>query len=458
MKPVNRLSVVALLAGSIIVLAGCSAGGKKAQALAVDPPFRNADVASSNFEIDAERGDTISTATGSRIYISAGALVDANGNPVTGKVNISYREFQKAADIIASGILMTYDSAGVTKDFETAGMFEIGAATASGNNPVFIKKGTPVKVDIASYRDESNFNFYVLDKEQNKWVEKTKSLPAEENQLLKAVLDEKKPLPPQPAEPQPYDGKSRVFELDMNYDNYPELEGYNGIVWQAAQASDTRNPETAETPEWVYTERWTGVTIEQENAVKMTYRMRLRNPKKSYETIVKPVLSGNNLEKARRKFALKKREYQQADSARRAMAADMKYGPYQRSVSIESFGIYNCDRYYSMPAVVRTKASYNFNIDEFDESPDKVRVFLLAGAQKIPIRFSGNGDRIVYSESEINKMIAVLPGTNKVAVISAADFRNAAKNASPEHISITFQPRQAVIENIEDLQFIINEL
>lgn len=455
MKPVIRLSALVLLAGSIIAQAGCSAGGKKALALAVDPPFKNADVAKNSFEVDAERGDTISTPTGSRIYIPAGALVDANGNPITGKVNISYREFQKAADIIASGILMTYDSAGVTKDFETAGMFEIGAVTAEGNNPVFIKKGTPVKVDIASYREEGNFNFYVLDKTNNKWIAKTKSLPAAENQLLKAVLDEKKPLPALPAEPQPYDGKSRVFELDVNYNNYPELEGYNGIVWQDAAADDTRNPAT---PEWVYTEYWTGVSIEQENAVKMTYRMRLRNPKKTYETIVKPVLKGNNLEKARRKFAIKKREYQQADSARRAMAAASAFGPYQRTVSIESFGIYNCDRYYNMPAVVRTKASYNFNIDAFDESPDEVRVFLIAGEQKIPIRFNGIGDRIVYSESEINKMIAIMPGTNKVAVVSAADFHNAAMKASADRISISFQPSQAVIENVEDLQFLINAL
>lgn len=456
MKPVIPVPVFAILLGSIILLGSCSSGNKPAAITAVAPPFINADVAKNLFEIEAERGDTIITPSGSRIYIPAGALVDAAGNPFSGKVAISYREFQKAAEIIASGILMTFDSAGVTKDFETAGMFEIGATASAGGNPVFIKKGMPVKVDIASLRNEDNYNFYALDKENNRWVEKTKSLPVEENQVLKAVLDEKQPLPAQPAEPQPYDGKSRVFELDVNYDNHPELEGYNGIVWQAATASDTRNP-GGETPGWVYTEQWTGATIEQESAVKMTYKMRLRNPKKTYETIVKPVLSGNNLEKARRKFALKKREYRQADSARKALAASMAMNPYQRTVAIDYFGIYNCDRYYSMPAVVRTQAAYNFNIDEFDEAPENVRIFLIAGTQKIPIRFSGLGDRLVYSESEENKLIAILPGTNKVAVVSAAEFR-AASLSKDGRFTVSFTPEPAVIENTADLQFIIDRI
>ena len=55
--------------------------------------------------------------------------VDKNGQPIKGEVEIAYREFHNAAEIIASGIPMT-DKTG-EKYMQTAGMFEVKGSVAN---------------------------------------------------------------------------------------------------------------------------------------------------------------------------------------------------------------------------------------------------------------------------------------------------------------------------------------
>ena len=72
----------------------------------IAPPLEAVDVAFKNFEIKNGEAQTFQLENGTSIEIPANAFVDANGQPVTSTVNIGYREFHNAAEILASGIPM----------------------------------------------------------------------------------------------------------------------------------------------------------------------------------------------------------------------------------------------------------------------------------------------------------------------------------------------------------------
>ncbi|MGE3824232.1 MAG: hypothetical protein AB7G44_08395, partial [Bacteroidia bacterium] len=140
---------------------------KKETESSVKPPFENLDVSTDLYLIDASKDTTIITKSGSQIKITANSFVDKNGTPVTGKVEIRYREFHDVIDIFMSGIPMTYDSAGTEYHFESAGMFEIHGFQE--HEEVFISQTSPVNVLLASKWEGERFNIYKLDDKKGNW-------------------------------------------------------------------------------------------------------------------------------------------------------------------------------------------------------------------------------------------------------------------------------------------------
>ncbi|HRD40305.1 MAG TPA: hypothetical protein PLC65_16880, partial [Bacteroidia bacterium] len=80
--------------------------------------------------------------TKSKIKVPQNAFVNKAGPDIIGDVEIQYREMHDQADIIASGIPMTYDSAGTKYHFESAGMFDIKAS--QNGEQVFLKHGKQI--------------------------------------------------------------------------------------------------------------------------------------------------------------------------------------------------------------------------------------------------------------------------------------------------------------------------
>ncbi|TAH21148.1 MAG: WD40 repeat domain-containing protein [Cytophagales bacterium] len=122
--------------------------------------FASTDVPFQTIAVENERNSTVKLANGTEIQVPEGAFVDKNGNPINGKVLLSYREFHNGADIIASGIPMTYKSENNSGAFESGGMFEI-RGTHKGQK-VYLREGKQLKVNLASFTDETNFNHYFL--------------------------------------------------------------------------------------------------------------------------------------------------------------------------------------------------------------------------------------------------------------------------------------------------------
>ncbi|MCU0449052.1 MAG: WD40 repeat domain-containing protein [Bernardetiaceae bacterium] len=128
-----------------------------ASAPAFTPTFAGFDVPFQTLEVEAGAGRAFRLASGSQVRVPAGAFVDQRGQPVAGQVQLRYREFHQAAEIIASGIPMEYQN-GV---FESGGMFELRGQ--QGGVPVYIAPGKRIEVKLASFTDDPGFKHYYLE-------------------------------------------------------------------------------------------------------------------------------------------------------------------------------------------------------------------------------------------------------------------------------------------------------
>jgi hypothetical protein len=85
--------------------------------------------------VETSKSTNIKTNTDAEITIPENAFVDKEGKDVKGEVTVKYKEIKSPSDIIIENVDMTYDSAGTTYQFQTAGMFDLRAY--AGNDECF---------------------------------------------------------------------------------------------------------------------------------------------------------------------------------------------------------------------------------------------------------------------------------------------------------------------------------
>jgi hypothetical protein len=114
-------------------------------------------------------GGTITTTTGTKITIPADAFVDAYGKPVTGKIDIDYKEYRDPVDFLMSDIPMHFNTPDGLVPFNSAGMFTITAS--KDNAPVFLKDGKQLDVGFNYNTSIPDLNFYRFDSVKRTWQE-----------------------------------------------------------------------------------------------------------------------------------------------------------------------------------------------------------------------------------------------------------------------------------------------
>ncbi|MCI5058520.1 MAG: hypothetical protein MRY83_20585 [Flavobacteriales bacterium] len=113
--------------------------------------------------LDAEKGASLKLGKqGTIVHIQPNALLYEDGSPVSGLVDVEFKEYRDQADIVASNLPMTFED----QYFNSAGMFEIWAN--QGLKKLKIDPSKPVKVDFP-VSDIPNTNYYALNQENNKW-------------------------------------------------------------------------------------------------------------------------------------------------------------------------------------------------------------------------------------------------------------------------------------------------
>lgn len=136
------------------------------QPRAVTPPIAGVDVPNEQYELKAEKGKAL-TYGDTHIDIPANAFRDAEGNVVTGAVDITYREFNDPVEIAVSGIPMQFDSAGQAYQFGSAGMIELRAY--QNGEELLPNPNAPIAIDMPSDMTGDDYNMYYFDETAGKW-------------------------------------------------------------------------------------------------------------------------------------------------------------------------------------------------------------------------------------------------------------------------------------------------
>lgn len=305
------------------------------------PPNKKLNVPYSSYKINSLKGGELSHSGGSKIKIPKTAFVNKQGQEIVGEIEIQYREFHNQADIIASGIPMTYDSAGTQYHFESAGMFDIRGY--QNGEPIFIKPDKNISIEMASQYPGNHYNQYELDTLAKNWnylkkdetvANSDKSInvnkePVAESKLTKELQVKIDAIPPKiekekiiyntklnrlpktesPPKPLKANGGRPQFELDVDYKEFPELLAFKNAVFEVGEENSNYKKELSQIT-------WNEAKISEGPQKGTNYLLTLKQKNRTEKLIVYPVLSGVDYDKAVKLYEKKFAEYK-TDLAKR---------------------------------------------------------------------------------------------------------------------------------------------
>lgn len=423
----------------------------------ISPPVPELDIAFDVRSIPAEEGAILRYETGSIVVIPPVALVDGQGNAITGRVDIAFREFHNSVDALLSGIPMSYDSAGQTQQFQTAGMFELRAR--QNGQEVFLEEGSMAQVKLASNETEDNYNFYRLDEEARGWqFEGQRSPEVNSNTLeitqriseLKATPGEMKYLGRNPFAFN-YDGLLDVFfnenesRIDKNWSNpsikkevlnkarayglecldftvyqHIEWEGRNipacMMVWD--HLNDKPFPKWAKGTYGHKLMRYDGDI----------YKLVLIDGEMNYFlTWIRPVMPLKQLYAFSPSGWAEQSEEVKAEIAREEARLKQE-AAVMRNFEVREFGVFNWDRFLKEEDPIPVLADFNFGTELNAELTEPV-IFYLPGDNRSVVKMPKHAWKQFAVVNDPNaRMISILPGP-RIALFSKRKYREIDREA-----------------------------
>ncbi|MEM6321927.1 MAG: hypothetical protein AAF960_29980 [Bacteroidota bacterium] len=323
----------------------------------VQPPIEKVAQSEMVIQVDANEGGTYTFPTGSRMVVPKAAFANSYGALIQGEVQIHYKEYHDFVDFFLSGIPMEIKVDGQNRILESAGMIEV-YATQDGERLQMVPD-KPIDIELRSqlaFEGDTppDFNIYYLNEKERTWqlegkdemeiVESTsanlnnstvnsdlkfvniirdansgkildsfymvgKEGEASESHNLNKLMREREqeiveqkdqkiaalrrqyPSPKKPRRPEKYDGNSITFEFDEINDNAPKSV-YDGTIWQVIEPIADMDKLTNTV--------WSSKELQQK--ANGSYELALTSGAIAANLLVKPVLVGNDYDKAVRQF------------------------------------------------------------------------------------------------------------------------------------------------------------
>ena len=376
-------------------------------------------------KIKSGEAKTLKMPTGAEIKIPADAFANKEGENIKGEVTIKYKEIKSPADMIIENIDMTYDSAGQTYQFVTAGMFDLRAY--SGDEELMLRRDKKIEVSYISDK-KGDFAFYRND---GGW--KYEGIPRENIPLNAIPGNEQKivPLIPVLANSE----KDLIIDIKTDHRKFPELAVYKNLLWK--YNGKLSNSEVAEILGYPISNISLSIS-----GVKGEYIYRFSSNNQNFEFAVRPVFTPRLMKEAMKTYE---------SLARRENSFKTK-----RTVDVTSLGLMNYDAiYHRSDALV---AKVEFKVKKNDHiKVEGLPLFHITGEDNVLVNIS-NRDQITYSKALNNKFVAVLPD-KKVAVLGTSDFLktvNALKNG--QKLVLELNEIEAGIKSPSELNQIISDL
>lgn len=448
----------------------------------ITPAFSNLRIPYESLTVDATRGGKLSLKNGTVIRIPGNAFADANGNSISGTIELRYREFRDAVDMLVAGIPMQYDSAGHKTQLESAGMFEI--LGFKDGQKVNVQKNLTVEL---SSKDRSvKFNQYFLDTIARNWqyigrdriayetsknhvvadtvsvIESPARDPYEDlqnniSELAKNTIEYRKQEPVKPAK---LNARNYRFDLDVLPEEFPELIDYKGLQFEVDPSNKTFS-------EKMYIVDWDDVTLSHHTPGK-NYSITFVKDKKPSVFVVYPVYQAKDSVKVmalyEKKFnayekklaekiaaekkvqeELAKREekikMQRAKAAKEELnrSQAVSYMNIRNVFAVDRFGIYNSDCPFTYPNEV------SLNISFVDENNTRLPVDIayLIDYEKNSLfaHYCNNSRTYKFNYNpETRNMLFSVDSDNQVWTFSQEDF----KTMKPVNGNYSFRMKRSI--------------
>ncbi|MFZ5554572.1 MAG: hypothetical protein ACOZCO_15740 [Bacteroidota bacterium] len=413
----------------------------------LDPVFEN-----HTFNADSGANIYIQNSLGTSIRVPAGVMVDSLRQPVSGEVQISYREMHDAASHFAAGIPLDYDAAGMMKRFETAGSFEIHAR--QDNKTVYVDSGKTITISFGGETERNDFHFFYLDeqvtrnwhyvcdaggietgkKKQNTNVLALK-IPLGRDYFvlnymaaLDVMLNDKEAEVKKNKNNPDFQKKVKEYGLTWsNMYNYESIE-FRGkkylasmMVWKSLTGTDF--------PEWA-AEATTTLT----HKSGYTYQINLKH-KSGYEDffLMEAVMPIKDL------FTKKPEEWKSAyDNAVKKLKEEedtqKALAEVYRTFEINKLGIYTFGKYMKEEGRITVRALFTYDRKTDDKKTD---IYYVDETNRTLVKFNYNDrNRFFLYPGKKGKLFALLPENYVVMFdtkdMSAIDYNFLKENSTPE--------------------------
>ncbi|MEL6675415.1 MAG: hypothetical protein AAFR61_24615 [Bacteroidota bacterium] len=432
MKNLVPFLILLLLAGAVACVSSSPKEGVLSadEPITISPPRTDLAPGFQTYTLNSEEDQQIKVASGTVIDIPAGSFVTQDGQTVTGPVQIKYREYHTAWDVLLSGIPMHAQNGDQRGWFQTAGMMEIQGF--QNEQEIMIAPGKALQVAMASYVGAASgqdsavsdgYNLYQLD-ENNQWQNLQPALAVAKAQEEVTEIE----IPKRPVRPRKVQNPDRLFKLAVNKRKFPELSVYQDVSWEVGNILEG-DQRFKDNPELIFGQMWDNASIVRARQDQSNYRLQVQNGQFTLKMEAVPVFEAGSYQQAMAAFEAKEAEIAQLMVLReQEMARVEAEASLVRSFSISSFGTYNCDRFYRVTPAQQVIADFSFGTEE-NPYAEIDKVYLVIPDQQAVITYQKNSGwngwkNLKFSPSERNYLLAMLPN-KEVAVFGPEDFASA---------------------------------
>jgi len=416
------------------------------------------------FVLESQSDTTLVYSSSSLISIPSNAFVDSAGNEIKGKIQLRFEEYHNVGEILLSGIPMTYDSAGIKYNFESAGMFKIEAEQSG--NPIFIKSGKSIEIKMASLNnDKSKFNKYYFDKKKNAWDYLEKDIPSQLNSISTSEIPESKFDLIKPKEK---NSKAIQFTINVSFDEFPELKAFNNLLFEISPKNKNFDSKTANIT-------WDEVEIERiENTD--DYNVTFTNDNKTFSVIAYPVVNTSDLKTSKQYWESQYAKYKNAVSiktkedenkqnklnneisfwkvvqnyynklkARNTQISSDVGATDQviyRTFQVQKFGIWNSDCPQNLPQQAIVDAQYTTE----DGKPISVAKVYLVEAGNNALYSLSSGDKVYFNPSVENTLI-VITEDNYLGYFTVDQFKDLNKSTKEYTFKLKMKKKEKYTTN-----------
>lgn len=428
---------------TVILLAACSAPNtdpikqpaQQSTIISVIDPIEGLEIKPREFKVSADQSSTIDLPNGGRISFPDNAFVDANGNPVSGTVTIEWQEFHSLADIMLSGIPMRYDSAGVSNQFISGGMFTINGN--QNGNPVELAKGKEAKVELATYDEQRQYNFYALNEQTGDWSYKKTALSAP-NPRSETADKSSNAKATQQAE-----GAPIFLNVVASTDSIASLAGKDIIGWNVASSQVP-----AKLKSTIAHAHWDARIVKQTSK---GYKLKLTNKKTTLELEAQPV----TMEEAIAKTPEVEKQTAQKWENLLAFQQEQKAADMIRSASIPGFGTYNWDIIHMRQSPVVFQLALKL---PNGKPIDAAQIYHVCPDEKSIVRYTKSDfSEFSFDPKKGNCIIAVMPDKS-IYTVSDKQFDEARKEGSQREFTFDMQSRKDRFTSGKKLGRLVTEL